>query len=193
MVTFENLDDLLGALDDSIEVHKRAIDRYSNFLGGLLRSTLGGGAVPQASIEMRPPQNAPDQKDRARFGLFKSQPSGQPAKKTKLDENSQGWTVIESGDFSVKVATGQTSLVNQKKTESLFKIVEALKAKVTMLEIARKSLAELPSRGLRANQIISVVFKDGIPRQVIPSNETKDSRPKFGFTAEFEVEPMRSR
>jgi hypothetical protein len=191
MITFENLDDLLGAIDDSIDVHKRAIERYSDVLGGILRATLGQGPVQEIHDEPR----APSEGQHGRFGLFKSSqpPAGNAKKgpKERQDPANAGWSVIESGDFSLKIATGALSSVNSKRTESLFKIVEALKSKLTMLEIARKSLSELPSRGLRANQIIFVVFKDGIPKQIIPSNESASSRNKFAFQSDFEVEPIR--
>jgi hypothetical protein len=194
MITFENLDDLLGTIDDSIDIHKRAIERYSDLLGGILRTTLGEGPVHYQ--EQPRPQSQGDQSQHGRFGLFKPQPQGSNSKrpqKGKQEEVSPGWTIIESGELSIKIATGTTSLMNTKKTEALFKIVEALKSKLTTLEIARKSLAELPSKGLRSNQILSVVFKDGIPRQIIPSNESTSQRNKFAFEADFEVEPMRVR
>jgi hypothetical protein len=197
MVTFDDLDDLLGAIDDSIDVHKRAIERYSNILGGVLRTTLGESSVQEIQEESRAPSSADGSHGGSgRFGLFKSQPSGGNVKKVakdKQDQASAGWTIVETEDFALKIATGTSAQVNSKRTESLFKIVEALKSKLTMLEIARKSLSELPSRGLRANQIIFVVFKDGIPKQIIPSNESASSRNKFAFQADFDVETMRVR
>jgi hypothetical protein len=194
MVTFENLDDLLGAIDESIDIHTRAIERYSDLLGGILRETIGN-APPQPIQEEH--QKPPEQKKSGGgFGLFsKSQATSDNKKvaRNKLEEEQKGWTVLDYQDFSLKIATGQPAQVIAKRTESLFKIVEALKSKVSTLQTARKFLAELPSRGLRSNQVLSVVFKDGIPRQILPATESKDRRARFAFGAEFAIEPMRVR
>jgi hypothetical protein len=194
MITFQNLEDLLGAIDDSIEIHTRAIERYSDLLGGILRDTIGNGPAQQIQPEPKPktPEN------RGGFGLpifSKSQPSKDNKKpqNAKLEQEQKGWMLLEYGDYSLKIATGQPTLINSKRTETLFKIVEALKSKVAMLQTARKSLADLPSRGLRSNQSISVVFKDGIPRQILPSVESKDRRSRFAFQSDFAIEPMKVR
>ncbi len=193
MVTFENLDDLLSAIDESIEIHTRAIERYSDLLGGILRETLGNGPSQQyQESNQKPPEQ---KKNSGGFGFLKSQPSGDNKKvaRSKLEEEQKGWTVLDYQDFSLKIATGQPAQVTAKRTESLFKIVEALKSKVASLQTARKFLAELPSRGLRSNQMLSVVFKDGIPRQILPSLESRDKRARFAFVTEFAIEPMRVR
>jgi hypothetical protein len=194
MITFTNLDELLRAIDESIDQHMRAIERYSDLLGGMLRETIGNGPVNYHG-DSKPRQE--QKKGGGGFGQIfsKQQPPNDNKKmpKGKLEEEQKGWSILEAEDFSLKIATGQASQVNSKRTESLFKIVEALKAKVAQLQTAKKFLEELPSRGLRPNQIMYVVFKDGIPKQILPSNESRDERGKFTFEASFAIEPMRAR
>ncbi len=190
MITFESLDDLLGTIDESIEVHNRAIERYSDNLGGLLRGTVQG-------------ENVQKQKGSGLGssifggGLFSSGDKQHQQNNTKKDgkgkkqeDESQGWLILEAGDFALKVANGSGALVNSRKAEALFKIVEALKSKVTTLESARKLLGDLPSRGFKANQRIAVVFKDGVPRQILPTNEESGQQSRFSFTSDFQIEAL---
>jgi hypothetical protein len=171
MITFESLDDVLGSIDDAIDVHHRAIERYSDILGTMLRKSVGENQVQIRQMNA-PPSSGKSQKDRR-------------------SEDEQGWLILEADDYALRVSNGPTTLVDSHKVVALFKIVEALKSKVTSLESARKLMADLPSKGFNANQRISVVFKDGLPRQILPTGETSAEQPKFGYAGEFQIEPMR--
>jgi len=70
----------------------------------------------------------------------------------------------------------------------LFKVIEALKSKVPVLEAARKLLSELPSQGFDATSRFRVVFKDGLPRYVLPTAEARGTQhKKFWYAETFRI------
>lgn len=95
---------------------------------------------------------------------------------------------FETEEYTLKVATtGPNSPQSTFTVSQLFKITEALKTKVTALEIARRFLTELPSKGFKSDQKFLAVFREGIPRQVIPTNESVAQTKRFRYSDQFEI------
>jgi hypothetical protein len=170
MLSFDSLDELISSVEELIELHKTLLARYGDRLGVLLREK---GMDP---VQMSMGQEAND-------------PRRAQARKRPIEGVDEGgWMSFETEEYVLKVATTGPSSPHSKFTVSqLFKITEALKTKVTVLEIARKFLSDLPSRGFRADQKYLAVFREGIPRQVIPTNESIEQTRRFRFSDQFEI------
>ena len=104
---------------------------------------------------------------------------------TPSREDEHGWYLLESEEFTIKVANSIS--LPAAESSQLFKIVDALKARVASLEAARVLLGELPSQGFRPDQRYIVMFKDGLPKQVIPTNESYQQQRKFRYSEHFEL------
>jgi hypothetical protein len=187
LVSFEDLSGLIETVDESIQLHSKAIAKYEDRLGVLLRGSgdSNHGINFDHDAKMPSVDNGSDEEiqqpksDRKRRGGASSANAGET-----------GWLVLEAEETSVKVATGSLASTSGKQVESLFKIIESLKAKLASLERIRKLISELPGQGFRANQSIVVMFRDGIPRQIIPANEVARAYKKFRYSEQFDVQVL---
>ncbi|MDG6998266.1 MAG: hypothetical protein JRN15_04035 [Nitrososphaerota archaeon] len=175
VLVFKNLNDLLGTLDEYAELHSNAVAMYDDRLGHLLRNSGLQGEKFAGSPDMIDSDDKKDKKQKV-------------DKKKELEE--RGWLTLGSEEFAIKIATSSASLASNE-VSALFRVVEQLKAKVVMINSARKLLSELPSKGFRADQKIRVVFRDGLPKQVIPTNEMEDQQPKFRYSEQFQIMPLK--
>jgi hypothetical protein len=119
----------------------------------------------------------------------------QPAQKRRRSPSSegggeQGWLALEADETSIRVASGSASSTNGKQIEALFKIIESLKAKLSSLQVSRKLISELPSQGFSQDQRIVVMFRDGLPRQIIPSYEVAQVVKKFRYSEQFDIQVL---
>ncbi len=187
VMAFENLNEVLAVLDQSIDIHSKLIKRYEDRLGVLLRQAressdprlkAAGSQIPMPGL-----------------GVGESDPRGGGGNDNKKKQDKKrdqgeekGWIVLESEDHSLKLATGSESLIASNEISILFKIIETLKSKVPALESSRKLLSELPSQGFRADQRLRVVFKDGLPRYVLPTSEAQaQNQKKFWYQESFRI------
>ncbi len=176
LVTFEHFSSLLEEVDDLLDAHNNTIARYEDRLGVLLR-----GSGSQAKKGM----TAFDQDATA------ESPMDEQGVQNKGKQGAeQGWLVVEEEETSLKVATGSAAATRGKQTEALFKVIESLKARLVSLQKVRKIISELPSQGFNPNQKIVVMFRDGIPRQIIPSYETSKAMKKFKYSEEFDIQVL---
>jgi hypothetical protein len=186
VMSFENLKEVLVVLDQSIETHSMVIKRYEDRLGVLLRQARessdprlksAGNQIPMPGMgggEMEPRGGNNDKKK-------------QDKKKDQAGEE-KGWIVLESEEHSLKLATGSESLIASNEISILFKIIETLKSKLPALEASRKLLADLPSQGFRSDQRLRIVFKDGLPKYVLPTAEVQaQNQKKFWYQESFRI------
>jgi hypothetical protein len=173
IVTFDDFNGLLGEVDDYIDAHKNAIAKYEDKLGVLLR---GAGSEAKkrgmSAFDQDYSMNTMDEED------------------LQSGSSEQGWLVLESEETNLKVATGSASSTRGKQTAALFKIIESLKARLVALQRVRKLISELPSQGFNPNQKIVVMFREGIPRQIIPSYETSRAAKKFKYSDQFNIQVL---
>ena len=177
IVSFENLDELMLTLDEGIELRSHTVSRYENRLGGLLRGN-------------------PDQGEQKMMLQIDSDNDQKKSRKAKEDRKSRGevddpnWLTLGDEEFSVRISSQRPEAIHDAEVSVLFKVIEALKTKLAMLELAKKLLAELPTHGFRVDQKILVVFRDGIPRQVIPTLELGKQTEKFRYAEKFEIQAL---
>lgn len=179
MISFESLEDLLGTIDEYIELHTKTSERYGDRLGNLLRSTGGAGEDSMQTAAQIDSDSDP-RKSNGFMGGRKDKRQGDSGR-----QDESGWVSLGTEEYSVKVASGLGNSVTSSEVSVLFKIVEQLKMKLAGLQSARKILADLPSQGFRADQRLLVVFKDGLPRQVIPTNEISAQQKRFKYADQF--------
>jgi hypothetical protein len=187
VMSFENLHEVLAVLDQSIEIHSKLIKRYEDRLGVLLRQ-----ARESSDPRLR---NAGNQIPIPGLGGGDSElRSGGNNDKKKQDKKrdqsgeEKGWIVLESEDHSLKLATGSEAIIASNEISILFKIIETLKSKLPALESSRKLLSDLPSQGFRGDQRLRVVFKDGLPKYVLPTTEPQaQNQKKFWYQESFRI------
>ena len=179
LIPFESLEELLSTLDEYTELHTGMAQRYGDRLGYLLRRTGGGPAEDslQTSAQIDPQEEQQQQKKTN--GLVMG------GKKEKRDE--RGSITLGGEEFSIKVSSGAGNSLVSNEVSVLFKIVEQLKERIAALQVARKLLSDLPTQGFRADQRLLVVFRDGLPRQVIPTNEISAQQKRFTFAEHFRM------
>ena len=172
VLVFKNLNELLATLDEYAELHSHAVANYDDRLGHLLRDQ---GIKGENLSALKEPLETEDQKkDKKQKG----------DKKKETEE--RGWFTLGSDEFAIKI--GNSSLLAaSNEISSLFRVVELLKAKIVMINSARKLLSELPSKGFRGDQKLRVVFRDGLPKQIIPTNEMEDQQTKFRYEEQFQI------
>jgi hypothetical protein len=201
VMAFENLNELLAVLDQSAESHSKMIKRYEDRLGVLLRQAKDSTdpRVQAVSSQFTMTSDFGGVEDSQQ----QQQQQQQQAQNGKRDDNNKkrkddrkrdssgeekGWIVLESEDLSLKIASGSDSLVSSNEISILFKIIETLKSKLPAIEAARKLLSELPSQGFRTDRRLRVVFKDGVPRYVLPSTEPQSAPArKFRYSEQFRI------
>lgn|SRR5487761_89805 len=171
ILAFDNLDELLSNIDEEIELHKKVLARYGDRLGVLLRNKGGAESLQTSAAQDRM------ESDRT-----------QPKNKKRGDTEDGGWMSFESEEYTLKVATTSlNSPPSSYEVAQLFKVAEALKTKVAALEISKRFLNDFPSKGFRADQRFFVVFREGIPRQIIPTNESREQMKRFRYSDQFET------
>lgn len=187
VLSFENLNEVLAVLDQSIEVHSKLIKRYEDRLGVLLRQARESSDPrlrSAGSQVMIPGVSGGESEVRSGGNDNKKK---QDKKKDQGGEE-KGWIVLESEDHLIKLATGSESLIASNEISILFKMIETLKSKLPALEASRKLLADLPSQGFRADQRLRVVFKEGLPRYVLPTTEPQaQNQKKFWYQESFRI------
>ena len=174
LIKFENLNELIQTLEDYIEMHNSAIARYGDTLGGLLRSPSSNRKVlfdqgSDQELVQQPPVNARNSKKR----------------QDNLD--GEGWLVLEAEDYVLKLASGNAASISSKQSATMFKIVEALKAKVVLLQSAQKVISSLPAEGFKPDQAFVTFFRDGVPRQIIPIDEPVIQKRRFRYSEGFQI------
>ncbi len=171
ILAFDDLDELLSTIEEEIDLHKKVLARYGDRLGVLLRDKGGSESL---------------QKLAAQDGVESDRTQTKNKKRGETEEG--GWMSFESEEYTLKVATpSQNASSSSYEITQLFKITEALKTKVSTLEITKRFLNELPSKGFRADQRFFVVFREGIPRHVIPTNESRKQMRRFRYSDQFEI------
>jgi hypothetical protein len=184
IVAFENLNEVLLALDQLIEVHSKMIKRYEERLGILLRQARESNDPRLKSVGSQIPM--PGMSD----GYIDPKSIDKKKKDDKKREpgEEKGWILLESEDHALKLATGSEAQIAANEISILFKVTEALKSKLPSLESASKLLSDLPSQGFRADQRLRVVFKDGLPKYVLPTTEPKaQNQKKFWYQESFRI------
>ena len=181
VMAFENLNEVLALMDQSIENHSKVIKRYEDRLGILLRLARESTDPRLKSAGNQVPMPGAGNGD-------------QPDQKKKKDDKKRepgedrGWVVLQNADHDLKLASGSESSIISNEISILFKITETLKAKVPPLEAARKLLSDRPSQGFDPNSRFRVVFKDGLPRYVLPTAEARTSQQKkFWYAETFRI------
>ncbi|MFI5420321.1 MAG: hypothetical protein ACHQ1H_05085, partial [Nitrososphaerales archaeon] len=161
--------------------HSKVIKRYEDRLGILLR-------LARESSDPRL-MSAGSQIPMPGAGNF-----DQPDQKKKKDDKKRepgedkGWVVLQSPELDLKLANGSETSIISNEISILFKITEALKAKVPALDSARKLLSDLPSQGFDPASRFRVVFKDGLPRYVLPTAEARGTQQKkFWYSETFRI------
>jgi hypothetical protein len=191
VMSFENLNEVLAVLDQSIDTHSKLIKRYEDRLGVLLRLARestdprlrsAGNQIPMSGM------GGGDSELRAGGNNDKKKQD----KKRDQGSEEKGWVVLQSEDHSLKLATGSEALIASNEISILFKIIETLKSKLPALESSRKLLSDLPAQGFRADQRLRVVFKDGLPRYVLPTTEPQaENQKKFWYQESFRITVMK--
>jgi len=182
LVSFEDFSELMETVEESIQLHTKAIAKYEDKLGVLLR---GSGESKQGMNFDRASQ-MPSLDN----GDVQQPKSDKKRRASSADQSDVGWLVLEAEETSVKVATGSAASTTGKQVEALFKIIESLKAKLASLERVRKLISDLPAQGFKPNQSIVVMFRDGIPRQIIPANEVARAYKKFRYSEQFDAQVL---
>ena len=192
IMSFENLNEVLEVLDELIDTHSKMIKRYEDRLGVLLRQAKGSNdpRLKSVSSQFDIPQSAGGDPD----GFSKNGGNNNSDKKKKEDKKrdgggeEKGWTVLESEDHTLKIATGSDSQVGSNEISILFKTIETLKLKLPALESSRKMLSELPSQGFKADRKFRVAFRDGLPKYVLPSTEPQSAQARrFRYAEQFRI------
>ncbi len=183
VIMFENHADLQKTIDEYTEYQRHMVEKYRDRLGVLLRQA----GMPAISQSLQSSSQGSDQPSANE--LSQEQLQQIKKKEAKKQSDEKGWIVLEADDCSIKIAASSASRASGE-VSVLFKIVEALNAKVQGLKISSKIIAELPSRGIKPDQRFLVVFKDGLPKQIIPTNETYASQAKFKYVDQFELTPL---
>lgn len=182
LVTFEDFNEVIAAVDQLIDSHSKAIAKYEDSLGVLLRGSEG---------DSRSGMHFDQDMALSKLDIGQeNQGKNEKKKKSSPDAGEQGWLILESEETSVKVASGNVTSVTGKHVEALFKVIESLKAKLASLERIRKLISDLPAQGFKPNQRIIVMMRDGLPRQIIPSYEAVKAQKKFVFSEQFDIQVL---
>jgi hypothetical protein len=182
IISFDNLGDLLSELDDSIETYSKLTKRYEDRLGTLLR---------QAKESNDPKLQAVS----AELGTSSGQTDSEQQEKNKKrkedkrrDVEERGWIVMEAGDHTIRLANGSDSQILADEVSLLFKVIETLKSKTAALGSSRKMLSEMTSQGFKSDRRLKVVFKDGLPKYLIPVSEGfGQQQKKFKYGEQFRL------
>ncbi len=178
IIPFENLADLGVTLDEYIELHSKMATKFENRLGVLLRGSgeQGDSMLQQMDSDSDSRKNKKNPKDdRRRSG----------------ESDDPDWVTLGNEEFSIRIASPRLDSIRNAEVSALFKAVEALKTKLVALEYVRKVLGELPNRGFRTDARILVVFREGVPKQIIPTSEQGRQLVKFRYSEEFQIAALK--
>ena len=188
IMSFENLKEVLAILDQSIDIHSKMIKRYEDRLGILLRQARESNDPRLKSVGSQIPM--PGVSD----GFIDPKSNEKKKKDDRKHDpgEEKGWIALESEDHTLRLATGSEAQITANEISILFKVTEALKSKLPALEAAIKLLSDLPSQGFNADQRLRVVFKDGLPKYVLPTTEPKSQdQKKFWYQESFRISVLK--
>ena len=182
IVSFDSIGDLLEELDESLETYSKITKRYEDRLGMLLRQAKQSNdpklQAVSADLGSSSGQSDSDQQDKGK----------KKKEDKKRDVEEGGWIVLEAGEHTIRLANGPDSQILSNEVALLFKVIETLKSRIVALESSRKVISELTSQGFKSNRKIKVVFKDGLPRFIIPSSESSSlQQKKFKYGEQFRL------
>lgn len=182
IISFDSLSDLLSELDDFIETYSRLTKRYEDRLGILLRQAKESNdpklQAVSAELGSSTGQADSDQQDKNK----------KRKEDKKKDVEDRGWVVMEGVNHTIRLATGSDTQMLANEVSLLFKVIETLKAKSAALESSRKMISEMTSQGFKADRRLRVVFKDGLPRYLIPVADISSQRQKkFEYAEQFRL------
>lgn len=181
IISFENLAELLEELDQYIEVNTKLTKRYEDRLGFLLRLAKDSSDPKLQNVSRD-------------FSSLEPGAENQGKKKKddkKRDSDERGWIMLEDEEAVLRIASGSDAQIISNEISILFKVIEILKARVLALNSSRRLFSNLPSRGLDNTRSLRVVFRDGLPRYVIPSDETSVQRNKFRYSEKFTLSVLK--
>ncbi len=182
IISFDSLGDLLSEIDDSIESYSKLTKRYEDRLGILLR---------EAKESSDPKLQAVSAEIGASSGQSESDQQEKNKKKKddkKPDVEERGWIVLQGGEHTIRLASGTDSQILANEVSLLFKVIETLRSKTAALEASRKMLSELTSQGFKGDRRLKVVFKDGLPRYLIPTSQSSSQQQKkFKYGEQFRL------
>jgi hypothetical protein len=160
VVAFDDLSELLASFDELIAYHKYSIQVYGERLATLLRfqSTGTTGDKKQDNKQKRA------QEDRDSWITF------------KLDGGEEAM---------LRIANTRALSPAAAESAALFRIIDNLKERQKALESARDIADKLPVRGISRDQKFIVIFGEGLPRQIIPTNEMKTGQKRFVYAEDF--------
>lgn len=178
VISFDNITELLAELDRSVETYSKMMKRYEDRLGSLLR-------VAKDSTDPKLRSVSADQN--AILGSDSDQQNKKKKDDKKRDVEDKGWIVLESGDVTIRLANGSETQLISNEISLLFKVIEALKAKIVTIQASRKLISELTAQGFKSDRRLKAVFKDGLPRYLIPSTEASVQQRKFRYGEQFRL------
>ncbi|MDG6998649.1 MAG: hypothetical protein JRN15_05990 [Nitrososphaerota archaeon] len=178
VISFDSLSDLLAELDHCVETYSKMTKRYEDRLGSLLRQAKDSSDPKLRTVSAESAligQSDPDQQNKKK----------REDKKREVED--KGWVVLEAGDVTIRLANGSESQLISNEISLLFKVIEALKSKIATIEASRKLISELTAQGFKSDRRLKVVFKDGLPRYLIPSTEAPIQQRKFRYGEQFRL------
>lgn len=178
VITFDSLSDFLTELDHCVETYSKMTKRYEDRLGFLLR---------QAKDSNDPRLRSVSTDQGTQMGQLEFDQNKKKKDDKKREVEDKGWVVLESGDVTIRLANGSEAQLLSNEISLLFKVIEALKSKTASIEASRKLISELTAQGFKSDRRIKVVFKDGLPRYLIPSTESLLPQRRFSYVEQFRL------
>lgn len=179
LISFDSLSDLLAELDYCVEIYSKMMKRYEDRLGSLLR---------QAKDSSDPRLRSVSSDQNAVIGQSDSEQQNKKKKDDKKrDAEDKGWVVLEEGDVTIRLANGSEGQLLSNEISLLFKVIEALKSKIIAIEASRKLISGLTAQGFKSDRRLRVIFKDGLPRYLIPSIDAAVQERKFRYGEQFRI------
>ncbi|MDG6904424.1 MAG: hypothetical protein JRN20_01410 [Nitrososphaerota archaeon] len=177
VIPFDNIGVLLSEIDELTETYSKLKKRYEDRLGILLRQAKESSDPKLQAVSAEivlPGQGEPDQ-DKGK------------KKEKKRDVEERGWVVLQAGDISIRLANGSDAQILAGEVSLLFKVIETLKSKIMALESCRKLISEMSSQGFKSDRRIQVVFKDGLPKYLIPAESAAQAQKRFKYSEQFRL------
>ena len=104
----------------------------------------------------------------------------------------KGWIVMDASDNSMRIANGGEGQHVSNEISLLCKVIETLKTRMNALESSRKVLSELTSQGFKSDRRLKVVFKDGLPKYIIPIGEiSAQEHKRFKYAEQFRLSVLK--
>ncbi|MHB1867412.1 MAG: hypothetical protein ACYCPP_00525 [Nitrososphaerales archaeon] len=181
IISFDSLNDLLSELDRSIDTYSKLTKRYEDRLGILLRQAKDSNDPKLQAVSAEgfsSGQNDSEQQNKKK----------KEDKKRDSEEKEKGWIILEAGDYTIRLANGPDTQTLANEVSLLFKVIETLRSKTVALEASRKMISELASQGFKSDRRLRVVFRDGLPKYMIPSSESSIQQgKKFRYGEQFRL------